>query len=260
MKTWVVMNQKGGSGKTTTAVNLSAALGEAGQRVLVVDLDPQANASSWLGVTPDPDDRGLLDVLAAGRRIDELIRATTAPGVDVVPASSWLVGADRALAGEPGAETILRRALERLPTDRWDFAFLDCPPGLGLLAVSALTATSALLVPVEASTIALAGLAGLLKTVQAVQDRLNPALHLSAILVCRVDARTNLSRDIVAQLRNRFGHTVLKTTIRETVRLREAWSFGQPVTVYASASAGATDYRAAARELLIRAKKRNQKP
>ena len=118
--------------------------------------------------------------------MDELIRATTAPGVDVVPASSWLVGADRALAGEPGAETILRRALERLPTDRWDFAFLDCPPGLGLLAVSALTATSALLVPVEASTIALAGLAGLLKTVQAVQDRLNPALHLSAILVCRV--------------------------------------------------------------------------
>ena len=174
MRTWAVMNQKGGSGKTTTAVNLAAALGESGRRVLVVDLDPQANASSWLGVTPEPDERGLLAVLTEGRALVDLVRETIAPGVDLVPASSWLVGADRALAGEPGAETILRRSLDRLPADRWDVAFLDYPPGLGLLAVSALTAATDLLVPVEASTLALAGLASLLDTVARVQDRLNP--------------------------------------------------------------------------------------
>lgn len=245
MQTWAVLNQKGGSGKTTAAVNLAAALAERGTRVLLLDLDPQASASAWFGV-PDGG-RGLLDVFTAGAALEALVRRTSVEGVDLVPASSWLVGVERAVAGEPGAETLLRRAVAAVPK-RWDLVLLDCPPSLGLLAVSALTAARAVLVPVEASALGLAGLAGLLQTVETVRDRLNPTLTVGAILASRVD-RTRLSRDVVADLRRRFPRLVLKTTIRESVRLREAWSFQQPITVYAPTSSGAEDFRAAAREL-----------
>jgi len=250
MKTWAVTNQKGGSCKTTTAVNLAAALGEKGERVLVVDLDAQASASSWLG-TKDGD-RGLLEVFTDNGNLADLVRQTDVPGVELVPASAWLVGADKALAAEPGAETLLRRALHRLPRDRWDFVFLDCPPSLGLLAVSALVAADEVLVPVEASSMALGGLASLVQTVERVRERLNPALELSAILVCRVDTRTRLSHDVVERLRAHFGKTVLRAMVHETVRLREAWSFSKPVTLYAPKSRGAEDYRAVAAEFLKR--------
>jgi chromosome partitioning protein len=247
-------NWKGGSAKTTSAVNLAAALGEKGKRVLVVDLDAQASASSWLGVKDGG--RGLFEVFTDNGNLADLVHETTAPGVEVVPSSAWLVGVDKALAGEPGAETILRRSFSRLPADRWDFVFVDCPPSLGVLAVSALAACREVFVPVEASTLALAGLAGLVQTVERVRERLNPDLEVSAVLVCRVDSRTNLSRDIVDRLRERFGGLVLKTTIRESVRLREAPSFSKPVTLYAPRSPGAEDYRAAAAELLKRTKQR----
>lgn len=249
MHTWAVTSQKGGSGKTTAAINLAAALGEQGTRVLVVDLDPQASASSWLGV--HEDGRGLLDVFTGATTLGALVRDTAVENVALVPASSWLVGVDRALAGEPGAETILRRAVAKLPA-RWDLLFFDCPPALGLLAVSALVAARSILVPVEASALGLAGLAGLLQTVETVRDRLNPALDVGAILASRVDTRTNLGRDVVEQLRQRFPTLVLQTTIRESVRLKEAWSFAQPITRYAPASSGAEDFRAAAAELVTR--------
>jgi chromosome partitioning protein len=250
VRTLAVTNQKGGSAKTTTAVNLAAALAEKGKRVLVVDLDPQASASSWLGVKDGG--KGLYEVFADNGNLADLARETDVPGLALVPASGWLVGLERALAGEPGAETIFRRALRRLPRNRWDFVFVDCPPSLGFLAVSALVACEEVLVPVEASTLALAGLAALVQTVERVQDRLNPDLRLSAVLVCRVDSKTNLSRELVERLRERFGALVFRTVIRETVRLREAWSFSQPVTVYASRSPGAEDYRAVAAEILKR--------
>lgn len=249
MHTWAVINQKGGSGKTTTAVNVAAALGERGVRVLVVDLDPQASASAWFGITEEG--RGLLDVFTGDATLGSLVRETAVEHVSLVPASSWLVGADRAVAGEPGAETIFRRAVGRL-SGAWDLVLLDCPPSLGFLSVSALVAAPSLLVPVEASAMGLAGLAGLLQTVERVRDRLNPALAVRAILACRVDTRTNLSRDVVDALRRRFPETVLTATIRESVRLREAWSFGQPITQYAPTSSGAEDYRAATAELLLR--------
>ena len=250
MRTIAVTNQKGGVGKSTTAVSLAAALGERKQQVLLIDLDAQATASSWLGI--HDGGRGLFEVLTNNGNLADLVTQTTVPGVEVVPSSAWLLGAERALIGEPGAETILRRSLERLPANRWDFVLLDCPPTLGLLAVSALAACREVLVPVEASTPALAGLASLLQTVERVQERLNPSLELSAILVCRVDSRTNLSKDVVASLRKRFGPLVLKSTIRENVRLKEAWSFSKPITQYAPSSNGAEDYRSAAAEILKR--------
>ena len=249
MRTIAVTNQKGGSGKTTSAVNLAAALGEKGRRVLVVDLDPQASASAWLGVKDGG--KGLLEVFTGEARLEDLVVPTSAEGVDLVPSSAWLANAEKALAGEPGAETVLRRAVARLG-NRWDFVLIDCPPALGLLTVSALTAADEVLVPLEASAMALAGLAGLTRTVELVADRLNPGLSIAAVLACRVDGRTNLSKDVVDSLRASLGEKVLKTVVRENVRLREAWSFGQPITVYDGRSAGAEDYRAAAAELLRR--------
>jgi len=250
MRTIAVVNAKGGSGKTTTAVNLAAALGELGRRVLVIDLDPQGSASDWLGVARDPTVRGLLDVFTDNASLTALTADTAVRGVAVVPASAWLMSADRQMAGEVGAETLLRRAVAKLRG--YDDVLLDCPPTMGFLSVAALVAADAVLVPVEARTMALAGLASLVQMIERVRERLNPSLAIDALLVCRVDTRTNLSRDVVEQLRERFGSLVLRTVVRENVRLAEAPSFAQPITVYAPASAGSDDYRAAARELVHR--------
>jgi chromosome partitioning protein len=248
MRTVAVSNQKGGSGKTTTAVNMAAALAETGARVLVLDLDAQASASAWFGQVDDS--MGLLDVLTGSARLVDLVRPTSVPGVSLIPASAWLIQADQTLAGEVGRETLLRAAVDTLPAADYDFLLVDCPPTLGLLSLSALVACREVLVPVEARVMALAGLVSLWQTVERVRLRLNPRLHVSAVLACRVDARTNLSRDVVAQLRERFGPLVLEPVIRENVRLAEAPSHAQPITVYAPDSAGAADYRAAARAFL----------
>ena len=249
MKILAVTNQKGGSGKTTTTVNLAAALGEIGRQTLVVDLDPQASASAWLG--SKDGGRGLLDVFTNNGSLAALVRESEALGVDLVPSSNWLAGVEKALAGEVGAEMILREALAKL-SEPWDFILLDCPPALGLLTVSALCASHEVLVPVEVSSMAMAGLAGVMQTIDRVRDRLNPDLAVTEVLVCRTDARTNLSREVMERLRERFGKLVMNTVIRENVRLREAWSFAQPVTTYDPRGRGAEDYRAAAAELLER--------
>lgn len=248
MRTLAIANQKGGSGKTTTAVNLAAALGEKGRRVLVVDLDPQASASNWYGIRDAG--RGLLDVFTDNGNLADLVHVTDAPGVEVVPSSAWLVGVEKALASEVGAETILRQNLARLPPGRWDYVLVDCPPTLGVLTVNALAAVRELVVPVEAHVMALAGLAQLIKTVEMVRERLNPALALSGIVACRVDRRTRHSLEVVRELRGRFGNVVYNVVIRENVRLAEAPSFGQPITKYDPRSAGAEDYRALAGEVI----------
>jgi len=254
MRTIAVTNQKGGSGKTTTAVNLAAALAETGRKVLLIDLDPQASASSWLGVADGG--KGLFELLVGNGNLVDLVHETAFAGVGLVPGSNWMVGVEKAMAGEVGAETVLRKAIQSLPRNRWDIVLLDCPPSLGLMVVSALVAAQEVVVPVEAHVMALSGLANLLQTVERVKERLNPALAISTILPCRVDARKNLSKEVVERLRSRFGRLVPPTVIRENVRLAEAPSFEQPITAYSPDSSGAVDYRAAAGELLKRGKER----
>ena len=254
-RTIAVVNQKGGSGKTTTVVNLAAALAEKGRRVLVVDLDPQASASSWLGVRDGG--RGLLDALVGNVPVvdlADLVHVTDVADVSVVPSSSWLVGAEKALAAEVGAETLLRKKLERLP-DSWDYVLLDCPPSLGVLTVNALAAVHEVLVPVEAHVMALKGLTALLQTVDVVKDRLSPRLKVSGIVACRVDGRTRHALDVVDRLREHFGELVFRTIIRENVRVAEAYSFAQPITTYDPRSAGAEDYRALAHEVMRQEKR-----
>ena len=203
MRTFAIASQKGGSGKTTTSVNLAAALGEKGRRVLVIDLDPQHSTTAWFGIKNAG--KGVLGIFADNGNMLELVQAAGMAGVDLVPSSSWLVGAEKMLAGEVGAETILRRNLDRLPPDRWDYVLIDCPPTLGVLTVNALVAAAELLVPVEAHVMALSGLAQLLQTVEVVRERLNPDLRVSGILACRVDFRTRHAREVVEQLRQRSG-------------------------------------------------------
>jgi chromosome partitioning protein len=248
MRTIAIANQKGGSGKTTTSVNLAAALGEAGRRVLVVDLDPQHSATAWYGIKNAG--KGVLGIFMDNASLEDFIQAAAAPGVEVAPSSAWLVGVEKVLAGEVGAETILRRQLERLAPDRWDYVLIDCPPTLGILTVNALAAARELLVPVEAHVMALSGLAQLLHTVEVVRDRLNPELKVTGILACRVDSRTRHAREVVERLRDRSGNLVYRTVIRENVRLAECPSFGQPITQYDPKSAGAADYRALAQEIM----------
>lgn len=242
-----ISNQKGGSGKTTTAVNLAAALAERGRRVLVVDLDPQGSASAWLGA--EDSGTGLLDVFVQDGKLSELIRPSSAPGVDVIPSSPRLAGVDKALAEEVGAETLLRGHLTRLPS-RWKYVLLDCPPALGLLTVNALTSAREVFVTVEAHVMALQGLAKLLQTIEVVRRRLNTKLEVTGVLACRVDARTRHAQEVVEQLRTRFGAQTFKTEIRENVRLAECPSFRQAITQYDSHSRGAEDYRELAREVV----------
>lgn len=241
-------NQKGGSGKTTTSVSLAAALAAQKRNVLLLDLDPQASASHWLGHRDAGKET--LEAFTGDGSLLENVRSTSSPRLELVPSSSWLLGIEKALAGEVGAETILRRQLESVEDGRWDYILMDCPPNLGVLTVSALTAAHEVLVPVEAHVMALSGLAQLMKTVELVQTRLNPPLRVSGILACRVDSRTRHSQEVVQHLRERFGDRVFQTVIRENVRLAECPSFSCSILEYAKSSKGAEDYLALAREVV----------
>jgi chromosome partitioning protein len=247
MRTTAVLNQKGGSGKTTTAVNMAAALGEQGRRVLLVDLDPQASASRWLAVE---DEAGALyNVLVTRSQLEPYVHPTSVAGVDLVPARQDLAAAEVEARRKPGAELVLRKVLSH--AQRWDVVLLDCPPSLGLLTVNALVAADEVLVPVEAHIMALEGLADLLGTLDLVRDALNPELRLGSVLACRV-SRTRHTRDVVDLLRQQFPDVMLDTVIRESARMAEAPAFKQPITTYAPDSPAAQDYRAVAAEWLAR--------
>jgi chromosome partitioning protein len=256
MRTIAIANQKGGSAKTTTAVCLAAALGEQNRRVLVVDLDPQHSASVWLSVPPV--DKGVFSVFVENGNLTDILVATACQGVTLAPATTWLVGIERVLAGEVGAETLLRRALSVLDPGAWDYLLLDTPPTLGLLTLNALAAASELLVTIEAHIMALHGLAQLLQTVEVVKQRLNADLVISGMLACRVDHRTRHAQEVVEELRRRFGNVVYNVVIRENVRLAECPSFAQPITQYAPTSTGAQDYRALAQEVMQQESKPTQ--
>lgn len=243
MRVVAVANQKGGSGKTTTAVNLAAAVAECGGRTLVVDADPQGSASAWLGVR-HLDDR-LLDVFARDADLASLAQDTGVPGMRLVPASPNL--RDTALAEVVDVHQALRRALP--PRDVYDVVLIDTPPALGHVVIASLAAADVVLVPVAAHALELDGLAAIHRTACTVQRRINPDLRLQ-VLACRVDGRTRLAREVVDTLRGRLEDAVLATVIRENVRVAEAYSYEQPVLAYAPASAAAQDYRAVAAELL----------
>ena len=245
MRTICVVNQKGGSCKTATTVSVAAALGEQGLRALVIDLDPQASATRWLGAADDH--RGLLDAFLNDGSFAELVSQTKVQGVDLIPGSNWLAQLERNLAGEAGAEMIFRRGLASLG-ERWDAVLVDCPPSLGFIVVSALTACREVLVPLE-SPEALDGLKDLLKTISRVRERLNPGLSTPRVLLCRVSSQTNLWREMKTGLRQRLGDAVLQACVHDTIKVKESYSHRRPITLYAPGSIAALDYRKVATEL-----------
>jgi chromosome partitioning protein len=245
-----VANQKGGVGKSTTAVSLGAALAEMGRRVLVVDLDPQGNASTGLGIRHDERRVTVYDVLASDAPIMDAVVQTPVPNLFGVPSTIDLAGAEIELVSQFSREMKLRRSMTPLRENGFDFVFLDCPPSLGLLTVNAMAAAEELIVPIQCEYYALEGLGQLIKNVRLVQQNVNPALRLSGIVMTMFDPRTKLSEQVVEEVRRYFGDRVYDTIIPRTVRLSEAPGFGQPITVYDPRSTGAKRYRELAGEVL----------
>jgi chromosome partitioning protein len=243
-----IANQKGGVGKTTTAVNLGAALAELGYRALVVDLDPQGNATTGLGVNARNLETSVYDVVLHDVPIEDCIEATNLRNLFLVPATIDLAGAEIELVPAFSRELRLRRAMSTV-LDDFDFLLIDCPPSLGLLTVNALAAATEVAVPIQCEYYALEGLGQLLRNIERVRANLNPALAVTTIIMTMFDARTRLAEQVVAEVRSHFGARVCRTVVPRTVRLSEAPSFGQPIIVFDPSSRGATAYRELAKEV-----------
>ncbi|GAA1655067.1 ParA family protein [Microbacterium flavum] len=251
-----ISNQKGGVGKTTTTVNTAAALATLGARVLVIDLDPQGNASTALGVPHTADIPSIYDVLIDEFPLADIIQTSPeSPNLLCAPSTIHLAGAEIELVSQVAREHRLRTALEdylAASEERLDFVLIDCPPSLGLLTINAFTAANELMIPIQCEYYALEGLSQLLGSIRMIQKHLNPALHLSTILLTMYDGRTRLAQQVAEEVRAHFPQEVLRTVIPRTVRVSEAPSFGQTVIAYDPQSVGAVSYREAAVELVLR--------
>jgi chromosome partitioning protein len=247
---YTLVNQKGGVGKTTTAINLGAYLAQLGQRVLVVDLDPQANATSCLGVDKSSVSGGTYETLINGAPASSFVLLNEKLKLSLLPSSPALAGAEVELVDELARETRLKRALEPL-VGRYDYILIDCPPSLGLLTVNGLVAArDGVLVPVQCEYLALEGLGQLTNTIERVRSALFPELRVRGVVLTMFDPRTNLSNDVVAEVNRHFPNQVFKSLVPRSVRLAEAPSYGLPISAYAPGSVGAHAYEALARELL----------
>ena len=244
-----VANQKGGVGKTTTTVNLSACVAQHGKRVLCVDIDPQGNSTSGLGIDKEGVRYSVYDVLINGVDPKEATEHSVVEGLDVLTARKELSGAEVELVSAIARETVLKRVLDTI-RDSYDYIFIDCPPSLGLLTINALTAADTLLAPIQCEYFALEGLSDLMNTVKLVKQRLNTSLQVEGVVLTMFDARTNLSGQVVNEVKKFFKNKVYDTIIPRSVRLSEAPSFGLPITLYDPRCSGAKAYRTLANELI----------
>lgn len=247
----VVANQKGGVGKTTTAINLSACLAETGKKILAIDMDPQGNMTSGLGVDKDAAEKTAYELLLGEVKLEECLQKSVVDNLDLLASNINLAAAEIELIGEEEKEFILQRGLEAV-RDQYDYIIIDCPPSLNVLTINAMCAADTVLVPIQCEYYALEGLSQLIHTINLVQERLNPNLEIEGVVFTMYDARTNLSLQVVENVKSNLHQTIYKTIIPRNVRLAEAPSHGMPITLYDSKSAGAESYRLLAEEVIHR--------
>ena len=248
-KITAVANQKGGVGKTTTAINIAASLAAAEKSVLLIDTDPQGNSTSGMGLDKDNLDGSLYDLYTGSKTIDEIINKTNIPSLNIIPSNIDLIGAELELAAKEGRESILRNVLEPVK-HRYDYIFIDCPPSLSLLTLNALVASDTLLIPMQCEYYALEGISMLLRTFNLIKDSFNPALEIEGILLTMFDGRNSLANQVSDELKKHFGDKVYKTIIPRNITLAEAPSHGKPVILYDIRSKGAQSYLELAKEII----------
>lgn len=244
-----ICNQKGGTGKTTTVVNLAAALSELGKRVLIVDLDPQGNATSGVGINKNELSVSVYDVLLHKKEIQDVLVSGVSENLDIIPCNISLTGAEIELVGVLSRETRLKVSL-RAVEDFYDFIFIDSPPSLGLLTLNSLVASGSIIIPIQCEFYALEGVSQLVNTIGLIRDGLNSRLSIEGVLLTMADFRTNLTNEVIKEIKNYFKESVYNTIIPRNVRLSEAPSHGKPITEYDSSSVGAQKYRELAKEVL----------